>query len=94
MYDSDLLEKCNYANNIKEGICEEWADTRSDETEGSNNQLVARTNYKNGKKYGLHQEWHRNGQLAVKCRYVNRDRKGLYEAWDNKGNPKQVIRNF
>ena len=73
--------KCNYINDLKDGLCEMFYDTRSDETEGSNSKLWRRINYKMGKEDGLYEFWNYDGLLQLKKNFRDGKANGLSELW-------------
>ncbi len=71
----------NYVNGKLEGWHREWHDTRSDETEGSNEQLWKQIEYKNGFKKGSCDIWYDDGKLIYRCYYKNDEPLKVYKCY-------------
>ena len=78
-YDNNekLFLKCNYKNDILDGLFTEWWE---------NGELKLKCNYKNGKLDGLFTEWESGGKVELKCNYKNGAKDG-----ENIINPSRIF---
>lgn len=72
-----------YKGNTQNGLYEEWS--------ADGDQILERTNYKDGKEDGLGEYWYPNGQMHVRRTIKEDIYVGSYETWYDNGNRKASV---
>jgi len=78
-----LISRCNYTDNVINGLVEKWY-----EDDGS---IFERYNVILNKKEGLYTEWYKNDRLRLRCNYVDNKLDGLYELFYVDGSKKELV---
>ena len=79
---NQLIDKCNYKNNLKDGTCLEWYVT---------GEKKASTKYKNDKPHGEMNSWYKNGVMEIQAFHDHGKPIGKWQYWNSNGALVNVI---
>ncbi len=80
--DNQVIDKCNYTNNLENGTCLAWYFTGEKKTS---------TKFQNGKLHGEMISWYKNGVIEIQAFHNQGKAVGKWKYWNHNGELTNVI---